>query len=189
MLSTQMQTLMAKATTKSGDLDGELMEQAMFGRTGLGGETMTAAFGPQRVALYKEFINALKVAQRGQSHGTGSMFIQMKQAGASMQVLGAGLALGGMATDDYSTEGLLSGGAFIISPYVLSRLMTSPTTAKWIIQGVKTPAGTPAATGLAGRILSNVIPHLERIEPPDTAERRVQHSAVSTRPPSMALQE
>ena len=206
VLSVKLQDIFEQAlppgsTTSTGALrvnnapDGAMLEKAMFGRTGVGAEAMTAAFGPQRVAQYREFINALKVAQQGQASGLGGMFIQLQQAsaakrslGAVMQMTGVGLVGAGAASDDYVNEGMASGTAFIIAPWMLSRLMTSPTGAKLIIEGMKTPAGTPAALGLAGRILAEAIPHAPIVKPPDTAERRTMALPPTTIRP-MQMQE
>lgn len=165
MLSVELQDLLKKGTTKQGILDGASLEQAMFGRNGLGAETMTAAFGPQRTATYREFINALKVAQGKQSSGTGSMLIEMKQAGAFVQATGAMMAVAGLSSDEYGTEGVLGGAGFIIAPWVLANILTNPGLSKTIIQGMKTPAGTAAATGLTGRIIAAIAPRSSPYEP------------------------
>ena len=137
------------------------MREAFFGaKSGLGEKEMAQAYGPERVQQYKQFLNAMETAQKHAADKTGTIFIQLKQPGAVMQLSGAALAGLGLIQDEVDMTQTTAGLAIVMAPKVLSRLMTNPTTAKWIIDGMKIPAGTKEAVALASRILPLAYPRL-----------------------------
>lgn len=161
MQSVAMQDLMAKAVKKeTGMLDGVKLEDAAFGRGGLGPKAMAAAFDPQQIASLKGLTNALKVAQEKSGEGTGRVLIQLAQGGALLDVAGNELGLIDTPTETGSA-------AILLTPAVLGKLMTNPTTARWLIRGFNTSADAKEAAVLGGRILSAAFPRLNiRDEPP-----------------------
>jgi|DEB0MinimDraft_10_1074344.scaffolds.fasta_scaffold09389_2 hypothetical protein len=83
----------------------------------------------------KDYVKALKFAQGkitkpGISDKGGSVFIQLKQAGAVTQLVP--VVLGGTGTIDMG-----SAGAFFIAPAVLANLFTRPNAARVLIEGAK----------------------------------------------------
>ena len=121
---------------------------------------MVTAYGPERVRDYKNLIGAMEVAQANGGQKTGSMFIQLKQPGAVLQLSGAALAGLGMIKDETDVTATVAGAAIVLSPPLLAKLMTNPTTAKWIIQGITIPRGTKEAVALASRILPIAYPRM-----------------------------
>lgn len=141
--------------------DGQQMRNAFFSQSsGLGEKEMVTAYGPERVKQYKDFVNAAEVAQLKQGDKTGSMFIQLKQPGAVVQLAGATMAAVGLSRDDVDFGQVAMGGTIAIGPAVLAKLMVNPKSAQWIIDGMKIPAGTREAAALATRILPLAFPRI-----------------------------
>lgn len=156
MLSWHWRDVYAKS-----DGNGAAMREAFFGaKSGLGEKEMVQAYGPERVGLYKQVINAMEVGQKQTADKTGTIFIQLKQPGAVMQLSGAALAGIGLIQDEVDISTTALGAAIVLSPPVLARLMTNPTSIKWILQGMKIPAGTREAAALATRLLPIAFPRL-----------------------------
>jgi hypothetical protein len=156
MLSWHWRDVYAKS-----DGNGAAMREAFFGaKSGLGEKEMVQAYGPERVGLYKQVINAMEVGQKQTADKTGTIFIQLKQPGAVMQLSGAALAGIGLIQDEVDISTTALGAAIVLAPPVLARLMTNPTSIKWILQGMKIPAGTREATALATRLLPIAFPRL-----------------------------
>lgn len=162
---------------KSG-ADATKMKDAFFGSvSGLGEKEMVSAYGTNRTQQYRELINAMQVAQAKQGDKTGSMFIQLKQPGAVMnlsgvalQATGATLAGIGLSRDDMDASSVVAGATIVLAPPVLAKLMTNPTAAKWIIDGMRIPRQTKEATAMAMRILPLAYPKMSTPEPaPATA--------------------
>jgi hypothetical protein len=140
---------------------GKALHESFFGaKSGLGEKEMVQAYGPERVGLYKQLINAMEVGQKTTGDKTGTIFIQLKQPGAVLQLSGAALAGLGIIQDDIDTAQVVLGSTIVLAPPVLARLMTNPTSIKWILQGMKTPAGTREAAALATRLLPIAFPRL-----------------------------
>jgi hypothetical protein len=156
MLSWHWRDVYAKS-----DGNGAAMREAFFGaKSGLGEKEMVQAYGAERVGLYKQVINAMETGQKQTTDKTGTIFIQLKQPGAVMQLSGAALAGIGLIQDEVDISTTALGAAIVLSPPVLARLMTNPTSIKWILQGMKIPAGTREATALTTRILPIAFPRL-----------------------------
>lgn len=141
--------------------DAASMREGFFGaKSGLGEKEMVQAYGPERVQQYKQLLNAMESAQKTAQDKTGTIFIQLKQPGAVMQLSGAALAGLGLIQDEVDVTQTVAGLAIVMAPAVLARLMTNPTAAKWLIDGMKIPAGTKEAAALASRILPLAYPRL-----------------------------
>ena len=83
----------------------------------------------------KEFVQALKFADGaisapGTKANRGTIFIQLKEAGAISQLAFVGLAGGGVV--DPATA-----GTFVLAPFALSRLFTNPKLMNLLINGTK----------------------------------------------------
>lgn len=145
---------------KSGG-NAEAMREAFFGaKSGLGEKEMVQAYGPERVKQYKDLLNAMQTSQAKHGDKTGTVFIQLKQPGAVMQLSGAALAGVGLIQDEVDVTQTALGAAIVLAPPVLARMMTNPLTAKWIIDGMKIPAGTKEASAMAARILPLAFPRM-----------------------------
>ena len=149
------------AYEKSGG-NGEALREAFFGaKSGLGEKEMVTAYGPERVRDYKNLIGAMEVAQARQGNKTGSVFIQLSQAGAVVSTIGlASASLSGAIDYQVGLGDFAPGAAILLGPSILARMMTNPTAAKWIIQGMKIPAGTKESVALASRILPLAYPRM-----------------------------
>lgn len=140
--------------------NAKVLHEAFFGANGLGEKEMITAYGPERVKQYKDFLNAMEVAQKRQPDKTGTVFISLKTPGAVMQLSGGALAGLGIIQDEVDVAQTLGGAMLVLGPPILARLMTNPTSAKWIIDGMKIPAGTKEASALAARILPLAFPRM-----------------------------
>ena len=84
--------------------------------------------------------------------GTGKMYIQFAQAGAITAGVGAGV---GFLTGDVKAGTLAalgSGGAVILTPKLLAKIMTSDKGRRWLIEGLQAPPGSPLATRAATQL-------------------------------------
>ena len=167
VLSVKLQDLFEQArnpTTK--EISGMQLREAMFGRNGVGAQAMITAYGPERVALYRQFANALEVSQARQGSGVGGVAIQLQQPGAVIQLSGAGLAAFGLANDsDYSVA---AGGVIILGPAILAKAMTNPTTARWMLDGMRLDGGVRTAGIVVAKLVSSLFPkeYLSQSPPP-----------------------
>ena len=87
----------------------------------------------------REIGAAHRLVQDPIGRGGGGMVIALVQAGAAISLL-VGKFTGGAA-------------ATILGPDAVSRILTSPTGAKWLTIGLKTPSWSPAAGAILARIL------------------------------------
>lgn len=112
-----------KATNKEGELIGTALDEALFGRNGLGDKVIRESFSPDEITNLKEFVNALRVTQAKTKEGTGRIWIQLTQAGAVMGVL----------SGQYRKTSI----AILGGPAVLAKVFTSPKWSKALIDGLK----------------------------------------------------
>jgi len=132
-------------------LKGELLEEALLGKGGMGKEVLAELYTPKEIETLKGVANSLAVAQAKQADGTGGMFIQLTQGGA---VLGVG--------------GLKKAGTVLIAPAFISKVFTSEIGAKWLTEGINAPAGSQLAISSFGKI-ATFVGNLEKQD----RERRV----------------
>jgi hypothetical protein len=159
----------------NGVINGIKLEERMFSRKGVGEASMRTLYTPEQIHTYKQFINALKLAQDKQSEGTGRMLIQLTQGGALMNMGAAALG----KSDQFIQES----AGILLSPLMISRLMTTPTTANIMIRGLTLPARTELAASLAGSAINALYPRSSKTVVP-TTPMNPKH-AVSAGPPSM----
>jgi len=146
MLNSTFQKAIDPAT---GVMSGAALEAATLGPKGLGEKTMRMALG-DNFDVFQGFVNTLKSVEAKQASGTGSMFIQLAQAGAIIQGV-QGMA--GVGTG--ASQGLNStAGAVLLAPYALSKVMTTRLGMRLLTKGITLPAGSPEAAGIAGRLIA-----------------------------------
>lgn len=138
----------------------------------LGPETQKLLFTPeQRVFLqqYKNWVQQSKAPfkeAKGLYARTGTnivAFDQLRQ-GATL-LIGGAAAVGGTYTE-HPTAGLVTGATILLAPNLLARMLTNPTTARWLAEGLRTPAGTQEASRLASQILQR---YFSSLSPNDRA--------------------
>jgi len=141
-------------STKNEVLNGQALHNNLFGRSGLGEKFIAEAFDHDTVNYLKKITNALKVSQAQKPGGPGGILIQLKQSGAIAEVGGALLTSGGIGA---GRPILWGPGAFImLGPGVLGRIMTNPTTAKLLIDGIKVGPKAQKYLGIGARLTSMV---------------------------------
>ncbi len=100
----------------------------------------------------KDFARLLRTVGKSKD-GTGKMFIQLAQAGALSSAIGG--ALGGIAFGaPGAAVGALAGAApILITPNMLSRILTNPKALKWLTTGLTMRPGSKIATRSAFQLL------------------------------------
>lgn len=155
----------------AGEWVEDLMQGTINEKTGLAtGKTLhqkllrmdpnkTKHVPPEMLSEFTKFARVLANAQRDNPEGIGRMMIQLKQAAALGTVGGViGYQEGGARG-----AGLGAAAGILGVPWVLSRLLTNPTTAKWLTTGLGSPTSRAGAqaigklTGyLGGRALGDI---------------------------------
>lgn len=135
----------------TGVIGAKAFQNALFGRSGIGTEALDVGMGNAVRRELQGLSEALRISQSASSTGTGKIFIQLKQAGASVQVLtavGTGFATGGLGTP----------AAIILGPAALGKMLANPQAIKWLSTGIKlgpgSAQGTRALAQLAGWAMS-----------------------------------
>ena len=114
--------LMTKATdSKTGTVLGSRLHDALDGKGGFGTDTLKEIFTPDQVKAMKGLANALEVTQSKSARGTGSVWIELTQAGAAWNLVYKGVS----ATPLSITLG----------PYALGKILTSETGSKLLSEG------------------------------------------------------
>lgn len=139
-----------------GAINYKALDEAAFGPSGLGRKEFTAAFGPQATQNMDMFIKGLRMAAEKES-APGTMLVQMKQAGAVLLTAGAVGGAVGIGSDS-PESGYGAATMVMVTPWMMGKILTNPTAAKWLTRGLSTPAGTAEAAQLAGQLLSFAFP-------------------------------
>lgn len=142
--------LYAKSINTEGFVDGHKLYNNMYGRSGYGNQMMTSLFKPEQIKELKGLANTLKLTQAGPKTQTGKMLIQMKQAGLMVQLGAAGgaTAMGSPAT----------GGTILFAPWVIAQAMTRPTSAKFLMEGLRHPGTVQVIERVIPRFLASLTP-------------------------------
>lgn len=141
--------------SNDGVLNGVKLENAMLGHGGIGEQSLATVFDAAQLKTLRDFATTLKVVQAKQGEGIGGMAVQLTQAGAIMNLV------------SNIVEGVEKETATIIlGPAVIAKLMTNPTTAKWLIQGIQTPLISPTAGSIVGRLANAAVPPSKRPDIP-----------------------
>ena len=118
---------------------------------GLGQTALDAAFTKQEQRAVRDSARLLGIVQtRTGGHSGALRFVQ----GSAL----AGIIAAPFVPNETASRYIgLTGGLFLLGPAVLGKLMTKPTFAKLLSEGIKAPAGTQQSVALTARILRNVL--------------------------------
>lgn len=147
-----VQTIIKRSTVDN-QVVGSNLDNVMFGKTGLGDQTLNAWIRPEVKDNLKELANVIKLHQDKQGGGIGSMWVQMLQARGLSAILGSiatASAFGG-------TAGAGTAALSIGAPAVLSRMLTNPKTIKLFIEGSQLPQYEFAKSAAATRLIAAAI--------------------------------
>jgi hypothetical protein len=143
---------MLESSTKGGSITGPTSPNANAIKTFLENHktlldpTRNAGFlTKQQIKTVKDLQNALAFSQETvlkKPSGLGTVFIQLKQAGALTQLGAAGLGITG-TIDPVSTGGI------ILAPWAVAKAFTNPTISKLIINGAKPRDFRTGITGIS----------------------------------------
>lgn len=146
-------------SSKDSVIQPHLLEQHLFGPHGLGPDKMNVLFSSEQQQWIKKFIHAAHQTMK-QGDTTGKMAIQLAQPAAIV----------GAATGNYTGTSI----SVLLAPPGLAQIMTSPRLSKLFVKGMTTPASSPSAGAIIGRLLSTVAPRSqERSEPSRGSERHL----------------
>jgi len=103
--------------------------------------TLAEIYSGEQLREIRRWASAIQLMTKKQPGG-GGMIIKLVQGGALL----------GMATGQFTK----ASATVFITPYVMAKMLTNPTSAKWLTYGFKLPANSPMAAGLIGRIGAEV---------------------------------
>lgn len=166
--SSMIEGLIMKAQ-REGQLRGATLERLLFNpsKGGLGRAALEKSFTQEQIEGFNRFAETVKLTQEKQT-GTGRIFIQLKQAGALVELAGVGL---GIAEGEVTPESV----ALIAGPGVIARLMVNPRTARLFTEGLTINFDSPRARAIWSGIGRLILPRREDVvpaQPPETAEQR-----------------
>lgn len=92
----------------------------------------------------RRLARVLSTVQQAQGEGTGRMYIQLAQAGATV----------GIATTSYldNPQKAAAAGLIILGPVALAKIMTSPRGIRWLTTGLTAPQGSEMAIRAASNL-------------------------------------
>jgi hypothetical protein len=129
---------------ESADVDKVVLGKSFLQKLNkIGRPTLKEVYNGEELRAIESIGELGRIMQRP-TGGSGGMLIQLKQAGAVIQLLG----LVGLSTERFTA----TSGTLVIGPPVLSRMIANPKWSKWLAQGYKMPANSPQALALATRI-------------------------------------
>lgn len=108
----------------------------------MGTPALREIFSPGEISNLRTFARVGESLQKKASDS--SLLIQLWQ-GSSLAMIAGGQAF-------ESPRATTGGVAMLLGPWVLAKMLTNPTTANWLIQGMKTPRGTKEAAILASKL-------------------------------------
>lgn len=114
---------------------------------------------------WRETSTAAQKESKGLYARTGTNIVGYDQIRQGITLLiGAG-ASGGAAYMGHPGLGLAAGTTILVAPNVIARMLTNPTTAKWLAQGFTTPAGSPEAIRIASQVIPRYLSALGQERP------------------------
>ena len=131
-------SLVKQSGDREGRLVGDTFFNKMFGKGGMGEQTMKEIYTPQEITALKDSANALKVTQKKQAEGGGGMFIQLAQPTAAV-----GLFTGTLEPLSVTVLG---------GPAILGKIMTHPKGSKWLLSIAKLPPSSSQAIATLAKI-------------------------------------
>lgn len=132
---------------KTGNLVGSKLNSNLFGRTGVGETSLKEIFNPKELSSLRQLTNALEVTQAAQSEGLGKVFIQLKQAGAIVQV--------GAAAFTAQQGNIGESAAILIAPALIARAFTNPTFVKTLLSA-RIPNKQKVLTNILAKIATEI---------------------------------
>ena len=150
---------MMKLSEKDGVIQPHVLEQKLYGPTGLGAGKMGVLFDSEQRTWINRFIKAAH-ATMVEADTTGKMAIQLQQTGAATkigQTLGAGV-LGGSFAINAGTMIPGTASMIVLGPPVLAKIMTHPKLSKMFVEAMETRATSPKAGAIVGRLLNALVP-------------------------------
>lgn len=133
--------------SNAGELVGSKLREKLIDAGGNFRPEIVATYDAAHRHTLREFANALEVTQRKNQTDIGKFAVQLTQWGALMH-LGSAATGGPSGSRAFTTGSALA----VITPAVLSRMMTNPATVRWLTKGIQLPAGSPQAASVLGRI-------------------------------------
>lgn len=110
--------------------------------------TIQAAFNNDQLNAIRNFARAAEIAKQGNPSKTGSMVIQIAQAGPIALAMGNPGEIFGDDQNLFQRAGV----GILLTPPLMAKLLTNPMTTRWLIQGIRTPISSGAAGGLTARL-------------------------------------
>jgi len=120
--------IMAKSIdVDTGFIVGNKLKNGFFGKTGIGNKALNIIFDPKELSTLRRFANATQKSQAKQGDGIGKIFIQLKQAGAIVQLASAAVSA--------QQGNPVQAGIIVIAPALMARAMTNPRFVKLLLSG------------------------------------------------------
>lgn len=141
-----MQKILSSSADVDGNIKGTLLAKQI---KNLSEPTLNTIFDSQQSQILRNFAKAAELAQTKTGESTGSVFIQLTQAGA-MVGIGTGLLTGGDIITGTSV-------GVLIAPFIMAKMLTKPITAKWLTEGLSVLPGSPRAQQLGKQITEAAI--------------------------------
>lgn len=118
---------------------------------GLGQSALDAAFTKKEQGAIRDSARLLGIVQaRTGGHSGALRFVQ----GSAL----AGIVASPFVPNETASRSIgITGGVILLGPAVLGRLMTNPTFAKLLSEGLKAPVGTQQSIALTARLVRNVM--------------------------------
>jgi hypothetical protein len=163
MQSVAMQDILKIAEDSEGVIQGHRLNKALDGRSGYGKDKLDVLFTPTQQSDLREFANAVHQQQTRPKGVGGGFLIQVAQAGAVMDLMGA------FGDEHYKGSSIF----VLLAPELLAKAMTHGPTAKAIIRGMSLPKGSRVAGQVAGQLMSILYPRatVQRDAQPATPSR------------------
>lgn len=138
---------LSAAIAEGGVLDVNAITQRM---RSLGDEAFETIFDPSQVKIVRENLDILaKATNPGKGQQPLAVALSLGQAGA-IWTLGSGLAT-------LNLKKIGAGSALLIGPTQLAKLVTNPTTKRWLTTGLKAPPGSEARIRAVTRFIELAI--------------------------------
>ena len=163
------QDLMTKATERTGQLNGQSLYTAAYGKNGVGEEVIRRTFGSahaQELKKFMEVANRMELSRlpgnAGNPSQTGRTLVNWFEQGMVLSVPMAALTgnLPAAATAATTT------GTYIIAVSQLARLLNSPRGLKMLREGMQMSPKAEGATRVANQLLGMLTKELTGPEPP-----------------------
>lgn len=139
----------------------DMVAKATDGTEISGDKLVKAISGFEQGGIYKEIMHDAEVAQRWK---TLARTLQLTQKGNQTSAFKLRTTLtSGALPEIYAMYQIASGrgsvlnGAILLGPTVISRIMTSPRLARWMIDGVGNPSGSIRGTNAARNLITALV--------------------------------